>query len=161
MVSIDTKQMSITRETGDFIRILRIAYTKPNDPPADIPMASTLPPPPPTYLESKVFVLDKTYADVKKAVANFMAREEWTAQQQYKWILLNCETMFVLSQNGLKSSLESNTDQSFQAISSSKLSINRNLFFAVKLYYDVGFYGVDHIQPKPGPIHESQSCSTM
>ncbi|CAG2179907.1 unnamed protein product, partial [Oppiella nova] len=53
MVSIDTKQMSVTRETGDFIRILRIAYTKPREVSADIPISSTLPPPPPVYLEHR------------------------------------------------------------------------------------------------------------
>ena len=156
--------MSIVRETGDYVRIMRIAYTKPRDPPEDIPVSSHLPPPPPVYLESRVFVLHKSYSDVKKSVAEFLSRDEWTAQQQYKWILLNCETVFVMSPNNLKNSLEDNTDKSFQDISSSKLSINRNLFFAVKLYYDVGFYGVDHIKAKPDAetkLPDSQSCVAM
>ncbi|XP_054164386.1 uncharacterized protein LOC128962077 [Oppia nitens] len=149
MVSIDTKQMSAIRETGDYIRILRLAYTKPRDVPADIPESATLPPPPPVYLESRPFVLHKSYSEVKRSVNEFMNRQEWSSQapDRYKWSLFSCETVPVFSSNSLKQSLETNSDQSFQAILSSSRSINRSEYFAVKIYFDVGYYGVDHQLP--------------
>ncbi|CAG2183129.1 unnamed protein product, partial [Oppiella nova] len=109
MVSIDTKQMSITRGTGDYIRFLRIAYTKPLEVSADIPISSTLPPPPPVYLEHRVFALHKDYSDIKHAINDFMGRDEWrTSQEQYKWLLLSCETVPIFAKNYLKTTLDTN-----------------------------------------------------
>ena len=149
MYKVDTKQMAITRGTGDLIRFMRIVYTKPAKVPSDKPTGSTPPPSPPIYMESRSFVLDTSFSDIKRTLADFMSRDEWTAHPQYKWILLNFETVSVFtpsSAEDMKSSLESNVEQSFQAISASNSSINRNLFFAIKLYFDVGYYGVQHIE---------------
>ncbi|CAG2115730.1 unnamed protein product, partial [Medioppia subpectinata] len=104
MVSIDTKQMSITRDTGDFVRILRLVYTKPRELPSDIPISSTLPPPPPVYVEHRVFVVHKGYGEVKRVISEFLARDEWRATDQYKWLLLNVETVAVYASNGLRQS---------------------------------------------------------
>ncbi|CAG2176046.1 unnamed protein product, partial [Oppiella nova] len=146
MVSIDTKQMSVTRETGDFNRILRIAYTKPREVSGDIPISSTLPPPPPVYLEQRVFLLHKDYSMIKHVINDFMGRDEWrTAQEQYKWLLLSCETVPVFANNGLKTSLEAISDQSFQTLLSSNHTLCSSEYFAFKLYYDVGYYGIDHL----------------
>ncbi|CAG2170349.1 unnamed protein product, partial [Oppiella nova] len=146
MVSIDTKRMSVTRETGDFIRILRIAYTKPRELSADIPISSTLPPPPPVYLEHQVYVSHKDYSMIKHVINDFMGRDEWrTAQETYKWLLLSCETVPVFANNGLKTSLGANSDQSFQALLSSNHTLCSSEYYALILYYDVGYYGIDHL----------------
>ncbi|CAG2115346.1 unnamed protein product [Medioppia subpectinata] len=145
MVSIDTKQMAITRDTGDFVRILRLVYTKPRELPSDIPISSTLPPPPPVYIGHRTFVVHKGYGDVKRVISEFLARDEWRATNQYKWLLVNVETVAVFASNGLRQPLETNADQSFQALLSSNLSMNRTEYFAIKLYYDVGYYGIDHL----------------
>ncbi|CAG2166541.1 unnamed protein product [Oppiella nova] len=146
MVSIDTKRMSFRRGTGDFIRILRIAYTKPREVSADIPISSTLPPPPPVYLEHRVFALHMDYSEIKCTINYFMGRDEWrTSQEQYKWLLLSCETVPVFANNGLKTSLESISDHSFQTLLSSNYTLCCSEYFALKLYYDVGYYGIDHL----------------
>jgi len=142
VISIDTKQMSFTRDTGDYIRILRIAYTKPQEAPLDIPLSSTLPPPPPIYLKCETFSLKDSYSEIKRKISEFFSRDEWTAEERFKWRFLNFETIFVFAIN--KRAFESNIDESFQAVSiSTKSTINRCMFYAVKVYFDVGFYGID------------------
>ncbi|CAG2180316.1 unnamed protein product, partial [Oppiella nova] len=161
MVSIDIKRMSVTRGTGDFIRILRIVYTKPREVSADIPISSTLPPPPPVYLEHRVFVLHKDYSEIKYAINDFMGRDEWrTAQEPYKWLLLSCETVPVFANNGLKSTLEKNSDQSFQTLLSSTYTLSCSEYFAFELYYDVGYYGVDHLDTIKLDDDDKESQST-
>jgi hypothetical protein len=133
--------MASIRGTGDFIRILRIAYTKPPELPSDIPLSLSLPPPPPVYLQCETFLSLESYSEIKRNISEFLSRDEWSAEERYKWRFLNCETVFVLSAN--KRSLESNLNESFQVIFTSKLSINTLLFFAMRTYFDVGFYGID------------------
>ena len=133
--------MASIRSTGDFIRILRIAYTKPLELPPNIPLSLSLPPPPPIYLQCQTFLLLKSYSEVKRNISQFLSRDEWSAEERYKWRFLNCETVFVLSSN--RRALESNLNESFQVISTSKSSINTLMFFAIKTYFDVGFYGID------------------
>jgi hypothetical protein len=133
--------MASIRGTGDFIRILRIAYTKPHELPANVPLSLSLPPPPPVYLQCQTFLLLKSYSEVKRNISEFLSRDEWFAEERYKWRFLNCETVFVLSTN--KRALASNLNESFQVISTSKSSINTLMFFAMKIYFDVGFYGID------------------
>ena len=145
--------MSTTRETGDFIRIMRIAYTKQKEGSAN----SSPPPTPPIHMDSQSFVLHKSYSDGKRTVADFMAGEEWTAK--HNWLLMNCETVYVMSPNGMKSSLESNCNKSFQVISSSNLSINRNLFFAVRVYFNAGDSPINHLESISDK--RSKSCCVM
>ena len=147
-----------TRGGGDFIRILRIMYTKPREVPEDIPISLTLPPPPPIYLEHRTFVLHKDYSEIKHAINDFMGRDEWrTAHEQYNWLLLNCETVPIFAKNYLKSTLEKNTDRSFQALLSSNLTLSLTQYYALKLYYDVGYYGVDHNQDKNSKSTSNQN----
>ncbi|CAG2167095.1 unnamed protein product, partial [Oppiella nova] len=158
---IDTKKMS-ARGGGDFIRILRIMYTKPREVPEDIPISLTLPPPPPIYLEHRTFVLHKDYSEIKRAINDFVGRDEWlTSQTQFKWHLMSCQTVPVFANNGLKTSLESNSDQSFQALLSSNLTLSRREYFALRLYYDVGYYGVDHTQGQRSTATNSQDTELV
>jgi len=55
VTAIDSKQMALSQNTDDFIRILRITYTKPPEIPDDIPQCAFQPPPPPIYLTYEDF----------------------------------------------------------------------------------------------------------
>ncbi|CAG2164118.1 unnamed protein product [Oppiella nova] len=163
MVSIDTKQMSVTRETGNYVRFLRIAYTKPRDMSADILIDSTLPAPPPIYLKHQVFVLHKDYSEIKNAINDFIGKDEWrTSQEPYKWLLLNCETFPIFAKNYLKTTLEKNTDRSFQALLSSNLNPSLTEYYAIKLYYDVGHFGLEQDQGQNAKTPNNQNnCSVI
>ncbi|XP_054164434.1 uncharacterized protein LOC128962114 [Oppia nitens] len=150
------KQMSIARDTGDYIRFLRIAYIKgrANGTGAAGAGAVDVQPPSeshnnnnnkqPLYLESRTIVLHKNYAELKRTIADYVSGDQWSAaangavvgNQQQQWLINSCETVTVFSSNGNRPALEANGDQSFQTLMVSNMSVNKTEYYAIRLYFD-------------------------
>ncbi|CAG2107539.1 unnamed protein product [Medioppia subpectinata] len=76
MTTLDTRILTATDQAGDFVRIFRIAYTKPFDVSEDIERSACLPPLPPIYLYSRMFLLkSRNYADLKKVISDWYNTE--------------------------------------------------------------------------------------
>lgn len=68
--------MTQTDTAGDFVRVLRVSYTKPLELSEDVDRNACLPPLPPIYLYSQMFLLkSRNYADLKKAISEWYNSE--------------------------------------------------------------------------------------
>ena len=68
--------MTQTDNAGDFVRILRVSYTKPMELSEDVDRNACLPPLPPIYLYSQMFLLkSRNYADLKRAISDWYNSE--------------------------------------------------------------------------------------
>ncbi|CAG2170767.1 unnamed protein product [Oppiella nova] len=155
--------MTQTDQAGDFVRIFRVVYTKPFDVAEDIERSACLPPLPPIYLDSQMFLLkSRNYADLKKAISDWYNTEIVGKDSG------NCvETGSGNSGSGSGSGeftdivAEPSTSKSkCQLLSCETLSVfaknqtgfeesfnsnrvgarNRCTFIAVRLYYDSGYH---------------------
>ena len=132
--------MVFPRNTGDFIRILRICYRKvePNSP-------IDLPPSAPIYLQAKFLVSrDNSEKQLRSQLQEFTSGQQWreSAHLARRWRALFAETMphFIASRGRKAAELESVLEQSFHAISISQSTMNRKLLTGIHIYYDIGFF---------------------
>ncbi len=134
---MDTRACSHT-EHGDYVHILRVAYTKPFEP--EVEHSSGPPPPAPIYLSSKIFLITKNDVldDVHHRINNWI-KEASQVEERFKSRLLSAETVEVFAKDGDERNLEKALEQTFQC---NRLgSMNTYAFNAIRVYFDVGFYG--------------------
>ena len=76
MTTLDTRVLTQYDHAGDFVRIFRIAYTKPFEVSEDVDRTACLPPLPPIYLYSQLFLLkSRNYGDLKKVISDWYNSE--------------------------------------------------------------------------------------
>ncbi|CAG2161784.1 unnamed protein product [Oppiella nova] len=144
VTKVDTRACSHT-EHGDYVHILRVAYTKPFEP--EVEHTGGPPPPAPIYLSSKVFLVTKNDVldDIHHRINNWI-KEASQVEERFKSRLLSAETVEVFAKD--EHNLEKALEQTFQC---NRLgSMNTFAFSAIRVYFDVGFYG-----------RQNRSMSTM
>lgn len=147
VTSFETGEMTFSRNTGDFIRILRVCYSKPNE--TDEPVQTLEedlcemkpPPPPPIYLQCKnIISTNNSVRELKRELNEFMAKENWKSQTDLRrrWNFLIAESITVFtSDTGGK-------NNSFQSRSSAKGS-NSGKHKKINKYsidYDNSFHAI-------------------
>ncbi|CAG2110036.1 unnamed protein product [Medioppia subpectinata] len=137
LTKVDTRVCSHT-EHGDYVHILRVAYTKPFEP--EVEHTAGPPPPAPIYLSSKIFLVTKqdVLDDVHHRINNWI-KDASQVEERFKSRLLSAETVEVFAKDGDERNLEKALEQTFQC---NRLgSMNTYAFNAIRVYFDVGFYG--------------------
>ncbi|KAI1303177.1 hypothetical protein HDE_02418 [Halotydeus destructor] len=174
--SMDTKSMTYT-EHGDYLRIFRIAYTK--------PIKCTLPEEEPSTmtLSSPVFLASKLFYPSKKndTISDMRCRlEEWvleatkelteveetldTKETQHQPRVLCAETVKMFCKSEMSEQLDTVVDDPFQYNRFG--TKNGYIFMILRLYFDIGFVAEKKItmkvEAKQGPANSSvNSCNTM
>ncbi|XP_054161102.1 uncharacterized protein LOC128959187 [Oppia nitens] len=158
LTKVDTRVCSHT-EHGDYIHILRVAYTKPfehllgGQTSADNTSNSSRtadnqsigwptgpPPPAPIYLSSKVFLVSKQdiLDDVHHKINNWV-KDSSQMDERFKSRIMSAETVQVFAKDGDDRNLCRALEQTFQC---NRLGLmNTFAFNAIRVYFDVGFYG--------------------
>lgn len=148
--------MAFVRNTGDFIRILRICYTKPfetddstleliSDGPSTSSFMPPPPPPAPIYLNCRnIFSTKNSTSELKSKLYEFLREAAFSpsTDTSHRWRLLTAESLGIFTSNAKKS--EDLWENSFHAISiSSSTQMNRCAFDGINIFYDTGFFGKD------------------
>lgn len=140
---MDTRAVSHT-EHGDYVQVLRVAYTKLYD--ADSDQSAGPPPPAPIYLSSKIFLIlknDDIHDDVHYRLNNWI-KEVTSGDEKHKSRILSAETVEVYAKDADEKNLEKALEETFQC---NRLgSLNTLAFMAIRVYFDVGFYGRNRSQ---------------
>ena len=156
VTKVDTRACSHT-EHGDYVHILRVAYTKPLE--TEVEHSSGPPPPAPIYLSSKIFLVTKNDVldDVHHRI-NSWIKEASQVEEKFKSRILSAETVEVFAKDGDERNLEKALEQTFQC---NRLgSMNTFAFNAIRVYFDVGFYGRNRsMSTMPAPVAHTPTAS--
>lgn len=147
--------MTFSRNTGDFIRILRVCYSKPNEDvdgnfeinPAesDDIILESKPPPAPIYLQCKsLFSSNNSNRELRKQMNEFLMKENWNdeidVRKQWRFLMAESIAIFTKEEAKKNKKLNIDYDNSFHAISISTTGMNCSMFNAINIFYDVGFF---------------------
>ena len=106
------------------------------------------------------YSLDTSICQVKKLLSQFFWRDDWMKEdEKYKWRYLSVESMNVYL--GKKSNLKEGIDCSFQnnfiskgySYSQSNCR-NKDIFYAIRCFYDVGYFNKNQAMLDECPAYD-------
>lgn len=171
MTSIDSGEMTFARNTGDFVRIIRLCYLKPylpnenNDNNNDnISSIINWKPSAPIYLQCKNIVsINNSLKELQQQMNDYLLKarkneyhnsanyQYYTGGEIERWRFICADSVAIFISNisnsgdsrNRRNIIMSDCDKSFHAItiSSNHASMNRKMLNGINIYYDIGLYG--------------------
>lgn len=153
MTSSYSGEMTFSRNTGDFVRILRLCYLRSREN-NNMDRIINWSPRAMIYLQRKnIISINNSIKELQQQMNDYLMRAKKVEQNHdgngERWRFLGIDSVAIfISHNSnsrdsknRRNNLMADCDKSFHAISISSSSMNRNMLNGFNIYYDIGFHG--------------------